>query len=221
MHPPYHNLEYRPLFISETASRYEHPLGHDQCEWNEDEIVSIRAVLRKLTATRITNSTDAEDLVQDTLLTMIAKHPGSELEKGTLAWSLGILRRKVGNYYRKAQRISSLNKQKSHSLQRMHRLMHASSPETKVFHKELQWIVGKTLARLPSSQRQAMELLIAGFNTGEIVEQLYPERYQNVINRLFRARKKLAKELARYGYGPDAKTGLRKLKKCRGKRRIE
>jgi hypothetical protein len=37
---------------------------------------------------------------------------------------------------------------------------------------------------------------------------LHPERYQNVINRLHRGRKALAKELAKYGYGPCAKKGL-------------
>ena len=218
MHPPYLNIETKPLFISETASQYENPSGSDQSKWTEEEIASIRAVLQKLTAARITNPTDAEDLVQDTLLTMIAKHPGDELEKGTLPWSLGILRRKVGNYYRKAQRSSSLSLQESHPQQSTRPLVPVSSPETKVIHKELRSIVGETLAQLPPSQRQAMELLIAGFDTGEIVEQLHPERYQNVINRLFRARKKLAKELSRYGYGPDAKISLRRLKRCRGKR---
>ena len=63
-----------------------------------------------------------------------------------------------------------------------------------------------------------MELLIGGLNPGEIVNQLHPERYQNVINRLHRGRKKLAQELAKYGYGPEAKTGFRKMKRCRSKK---
>ena len=64
-----------------------------------------------------------------------------------------------------------------------------------------------------------MELLLAGLEPGEIVKRLHPERYQNVINRLHRGRKKLAKELAKYGYGPHAKKGLRKMKRCRTQKR--
>jgi RNA polymerase sigma factor (sigma-70 family) len=211
-------IEYEPLYVSESSVLPDYKLRSRPYEWTDEEITSIRTVLRKLTATRITNSNDAEDLVQDTLLTMIAKHPGSDLEKGTLAWSLGILRRKLGNYYRKAQRYTSLSEQESHAQQLKHQSRFGFSPELKVFHEELQWIVGEKLAQLPSSQRQAIELLISGLNTGEVVEQLHPERYQNVINRLFRARQKLAKELAKYGYGPNAKTGLHGLKRCRGKK---
>ena len=60
----------------------------------------------------------------------------------------------------------------------------------------------------------AMPVLIAGFGIREIVERLHPARYQNVINRLHRGRKRLAKELAKYGYGPEAAAGMRKLKRC-------
>jgi hypothetical protein len=60
-----------------------------------------------------------------------------------------------------------------------------------------------------------MELLLAGLEPGEIVRHLHPERYQNVINRLHRGRKKLAKELAKYGYGPHAGKGMRTMKRCR------
>jgi hypothetical protein len=60
--------------------------------------------------------------------------------------------------------------------------------------------------------------LIAGHDSGEIVKQLHPERYQNVINRIYRGRKKIAKELAKFGYGPDAKAGMRSMKKCRPKK---
>jgi RNA polymerase sigma factor (sigma-70 family) len=214
----YLTIEYTPLCVSESSVLHDYKLRSDTYEWTDDEIASIRTVLRKLTATRITNSTDAEDLVQDTLLTMIAKHPGSDLEKGTLVWGLGILRRKLGNYYRKAQRSAALSEQQSHRQQLTHQSKFSFSPELKVIHEELQWIVGEKLAQLPSSQRQAAELLISGLNACEIVEELHPERYQTVINRLFRARQTLARELARYGYGPNAKTSLRGLKRCRSKK---
>jgi RNA polymerase sigma factor (sigma-70 family) len=210
----YFFLESLPAFISESSSLKEYGFGSGQFEWTNDEVAAIRAVLKKLTAVRVFNPTDAEDLVQETLLTMITKHPGPVLEKGPLVWSLGILRKKVGNYYRKMQRYAPLDEEEPRTQQ----WKITASPEALIFHEELQTIVEEVLSQLPSSQRQALELMIAGFNAGEIVKELHPERYQNVINRLYRGRKRLAKELAKYGYGPNAADGLGKMKRCRSKR---
>ncbi len=216
--PRHFHIEYESLFVSESSPRQAYELRRGQFEWTDDEIAAIRVVLQKLTAVRILNSNDAEDLVQDTLLTMLTRYPERGLEKGLLIWSMGILRKKVGNYYRKAQRYASLSEQENCIGQRIQQSMFATSPEVKVLHEELQEIVEETLAHLPPSQRQAMELLIAGLDSGEIVKQLYPERYQNVINRLYRGRKRLAKELAKYGYGPNAIAGLKRLRRCRTKK---
>jgi RNA polymerase sigma factor (sigma-70 family) len=212
------NPAYPPLdwafLISESSALQEYDVNPEPLELTDKEIAAIRSVLQKLTAIRIINQTDVEDLVQDTLLTMLTKFPGLELEKGLLVWSMGILRKKVGNYYRKAQRISSFSKNESSSGQ----LVPSASPEAKFFHKELQGIVNETLAQLPAPQREAIELLISGLDSGEIVKQLHPEPYQNVINRIYRGRRKLAKELAKYGYGPDAGAGMRSMKRCRPKK---
>jgi RNA polymerase sigma factor (sigma-70 family) len=181
-------------------------------DWADDEITAIRKVLRKMAVLRIWNSDDVEDLVQDTLLTIVSKPPGSELEKGLLVWSLGILRNKLGNYYRKPNRYVSLNKietciprQQSFSF----------SPEANASGKELRALVDEKVAEMPPSQREVMELLVSGFDSREIVSQMNTERRQNVINRIHRGRKKLSKELARYGYGPGPMTGLRR---ARGRR---
>jgi RNA polymerase sigma factor (sigma-70 family) len=204
------------LYISEEAVRYE--FGPDPSGWKEDEIAAIRIVLQKLTAIRILNETDAEDLVQDTLLTMITKKPAAALRKGPLIWSMGILRNKVGNYYRKVQRSATLDQWESQARRQNDPFMIANSPEALALHEELQQIVDNTMEQLPALQRQPMELLMAGLNTGEIVRQLHPERYQNIINRLYRGRQKMAKELAKYGYGPDARNGLHQFKRCRIKK---
>jgi RNA polymerase sigma factor (sigma-70 family) len=218
--PAYFHIEYEPFFVSDAYPNPRYDILQSRVEWSDAEITAIREVLQKLTAGRILNSNDAEDLVQDTLLTMIAKYPGTELEKGPLIWSMGILRKKVGNYYRKSQRYASYCGQEIKPHQWIRRSMPANSPEVNVHREELQEIVDDTLAQLPSSQRQAMELLLAGFEAGEIVEQLFPERYQNVINRLYRGRKKLAQELAKYGYGPGMKSGMRKPKRCGIKKQV-
>jgi RNA polymerase sigma factor (sigma-70 family) len=202
-------LNYNPFFVYESAPEDEYEPESGQ--WADDEIAAIRVVLQRLTALRIFNSDDAEDLVQDTLLTLVEKSPGTELEKGLLVWSLGVLRRKVGNYYRKAQRYASLSE-----MEGAHRAdiqaMEGISPESRLIHEELQSIIAKVLSQFSPSLRKAMELLLTGFDSGEIVKELYPERYQNVINRLYRGRKRLAKELAKYGYGPRPKMRLARKK---------
>jgi hypothetical protein len=61
-----------------------------------------------------------------------------------------------------------------------------------------------------------MDLLLAGLETGEIARLLRPERYQTVVNRAHRGRRKLLKELAKYGY--RARHGVRGARR-RGRRR--
>jgi RNA polymerase sigma factor (sigma-70 family) len=208
--PDYIQVEYGSFCVSEGSSLQKDEFARRQHEWTDEEIEAVRTILQRLTATRVMNANDAEDLVQDTLLTMITKHPEIPLEKGLLIWSMGILRKKVGNYYRRVQRYASRNAEEGSTHPWIPQSPLTYSPEFKVFHEELKGIVDDTLEQLPASQRQAMELLIAGHDPGEIVKQLHPERYQNVINRLHRGRLRLAKELAKYGYGPLAKAGLRK-----------
>ena len=217
--PAYCDIGYRKFLVAESSPLRKYEKAASPYKWTEDEIAAIRTVLQRLTAVRIMNPNDAEDLVQDTLLTMIMKHPGKKLQKGNLVWGMGILRKKVGNYYRRAQRNASLGAKEAYNGQWIQKSPGSCSPETNVFHEELQNIINQTLPQLPSSQRKAMELLLTGLEPGEIVRRLYPERYQNVINRLHRGRKRLAKELAKYGYGPHARQGMRRMKRCRAEKR--
>jgi RNA polymerase sigma factor (sigma-70 family) len=211
--PAYFQPEYNYV-VAESSPLEEYATAPEQLELTEDKIAAVRAVLHKLSSIRVINFTDAEDLVQDTLLTMLTKYPGSEIEKGLLIWSMGILRKKVGNYYRKAQRFICFSEQELRMQQSNPEFTAATSPEAKFFHKELRGIINQTLTQLPISQRQAIELLLAGLDSGEIVRHFQPERYQNVINHIFRGRQKLAKELAKYGYGPNAKVGMLRMKRC-------
>jgi RNA polymerase sigma factor (sigma-70 family) len=199
--------------IAEKSSLTDYGVEPERSALTNDEIAAIRAALKKLTAIRILNTNDAEDLIQETLLTMISKQPGKVLEKGPLVWGLGILRKKVGNYYRKIQRYEPLGVEELLG----QKLRITTTPEAGIFHDELKMIVEEVLSQFPDSQRRAVELMIAGCDAGEIAKALHPERYQNVINRLYRGRKKLVEALAKYGYRPRAAAGLGKMKRCRGK----
>ena len=201
-------------FVSEKSSLKEYGFDQEQPAWTDDEITAIRTALKKLTAIRIFDSNDAEDLVQETLLTMISKQPAKVLEKGPLVWSLGILRKKVGNYYRKLQRYTPIGGEDVHA----QKLRITTTPESGIFHDELNRIVEEVLSQFPDPQRRALELMVAGFDAGEIVKELHPESYQNVINRLYRGRKKLVQELAKYGYKPGTAAEVGKMKRCRGRK---
>jgi RNA polymerase sigma factor (sigma-70 family) len=213
--PAYFPIEIAASIISESISCSAHKKAPNSSEWQEEEIKTIRLILQKLSALRIMNSNDIEDVVQDTLLTMVIKRPQTSLEKSPLIWSMGILRNKVCNYYRRNQRNISIEALESSLQEQLPEYFLAPSPEGTMAHRELQEIVNDALAQLPDPQRQAMELLIAGFDAGEIANRLSPERYQNIMNRLHRGRKKMAQALAKYGYGPACKSGMRKMKRCR------
>jgi RNA polymerase sigma factor (sigma-70 family) len=163
--------------------------------WSNDELTRIRLVLQRLTSHRIENQADAEDLVQETLLTMTQRCPDSGPDKGLLIWSMGILRKKIGNYYRKARRYVPMECAETAGRARV-----SASPEKRLLLSELAGLVRKTLQDLPDRQRRAMELCLSGLEAHEIVAFLHPERYQNVINHIFRGRRKIAVQLAALGY---------------------
>ena len=163
--------------------------------WSNEELARIRLVLQRLTSLRIENEADAEDLVQETLLTMTQKCPENGPDKGLLIWSMGILRKKIGNYYRKAQRYVPMEYAESSGRARI-----SMSPEMRFLHSELARVIRTTLRGLPDRERRAMELCLAGLQAHEIAASLHPERYQNVINHLFRGRRKLAAQLEALGY---------------------
>ncbi len=195
--------EYEVLFLRETApdSAFEsQPVPGD---WNGEELAQVRLVLHRLTALRIQNAEDVEDLVQETMLTMMQKCPRQGLKKGLLVWGMGILRKKIGNYYRRSNRCTSLNEQLVASDDAVRRALAPQSPEAKVRYAELRALIGRILADLTPYERQATTMLLAGMEPFRIVERLHPERYQNVINRLYRGRQKLQRGLSKYGYGPD------------------
>jgi RNA polymerase sigma factor (sigma-70 family) len=172
------------------------------CAWTDDEIGIVRVVLRRLAALRVGNEDDAEDLVQETLLTATEKLPDDSLRKGLMVWCMGVLRRKLGNYYRKAKRCTSLDDCEALGWRRCIDRARTSSPEAELRRVELQSLVQEILDCLPLQERRTMELYLSGLPAGEIARALYPERYQNTLNRIHRGRRKLARQLSRYGFAP-------------------
>jgi RNA polymerase sigma factor (sigma-70 family) len=188
--------------LRETAHETGYEPQQRLSSWSNEQLGQIRLVLQRLTALRIQNADDVEDLVQETMLTMTMKCPQEDLRKGLLVWSMGILRRKIGNYYRKVHRSASLSEHGVSMDPMSEQPPQPQSPEASVAYAELRSLVDEILEGLPSGERQAVGMLLAGLAPSRIVEQLHPERYQNVINRLYRGRQKLQRKLSKYGYGP-------------------
>lgn len=183
--------------------RYQTERGPQLSEWTHEELDKIRSVLKKLTCLRVDNRDDAEDLVQETLLTMTEKCSRIRLEKGLLVWGMGILRRKIGNYYRRGRRFVSLDEICGESKDHDQHFLVEAAQESALHCAELRALVARALATLAPRERLAVELFLTGSPTHEIVDLLYPERYQNIVNWIHRGRKKVARELAKYGYHAD------------------
>jgi len=195
--------ELKPFWVREPS-----PLGHQTraspslWDWPDIELARIRRVLHRLAALRVPNEEDAEDLVQETLLTMAVKCTAVDLEKGLLIWGMGILRNKVGNYYRKMQRSAANGNGLAPRHDSMGVTSGEQSAESRLLYLELRELIDEVLAGFALQQRLPLELLMEGYSTGEIAEMLEPERYQNILNRLHRGRKKLARQLSKQGYAP-------------------
>jgi RNA polymerase sigma factor (sigma-70 family) len=197
--------EIDPLCICETSCSEFHS-GERPGAWTDEELAGIRLALRKLTALRVDNPEDAEDLVQETLLTLVRKKP-PRIEKGVMIWAMGVLRRKVGNYYRRTQRYT-MQEAEARSLSAG--ITPAASPESHLLHSEILNMVDGVLVSLSPRDRAPVDLYLAGRPTAEIVSLLHPERYQNIVNRLHRGRKKLARVLLKHGYRRKSAAGRRR-----------
>jgi RNA polymerase sigma factor (sigma-70 family) len=207
------NYELTVSFLGELDPQEQY---QDHCaslpkDWSNEDFLRIRSILRRLTALRIQNADDAEDLVQETLLTVAAKCPTRELQKGILVWSMGVLRKKVGNYYRKARHPAISPEERSRRRLIDPRTALDLSPESDLRHVELRALIHKILAGLPTREQCALRMMLAGMPAHEIAQNMAPESYQNVLNHLYRGRKKLAEQLAKYGY-PSRPAMRRRLK---------
>lgn len=208
-------------FVAEQVSTGETPdntpplFSQEYRQWNNEEILRIYRELRNLTISRVFNITDAEDLVQDTLLTMICSCPKKELEKGPLVWSMGVLRNKIGNYYRKGRCRAKHEAGETKIRKELFQVRTAVSPDKDLLNGELRSVIVDTIESFPPIQKTAIKLLIAGLSPKEIAKTMQPERYQTVINNLHRGRKKLAQELIQHGF-----SGMHTMKRApKGKKR--
>jgi RNA polymerase sigma factor (sigma-70 family) len=198
-YPLFYQLYLSRIRESLPSPRYGRSPSRQLREWTDEELLHIRRVLRRVAGLRVENPEDAEDLVQETLLTMTKRCPEIEVEKGLLIWGMGILRNKLGNYYRRIHRQEPFIE--SHASGTNGSRAPAPEQESALRYSELRELIDGIIENFDPRERQVLHHFLSGMPTHEIVRRLHPERYQNVINWLFRGRKKLARELVRHGYG--------------------
>ena len=215
--PEYFSPEGFASFIAEHAAAYKTandirpPDAPERRPWTDEELSRIRRELGNITAVRVLNTDDAEDIVQDTLLTLIHSCPENDLEKGPLVWSIGVLRNKIGNYYRRVRYRTVCEEKEANTENGLLQTANSVSPEGVLMRGELRNVIAGAIERLPQTQKTAIKMLVAGLKPGEIAAKMSPERYQTVINYLHRGRKKLAQELTQYGFD-----GMHKMRYSRG-----
>jgi RNA polymerase sigma factor (sigma-70 family) len=176
---------------------------HEQADWNNEELTRIRVALRRLTKVRVANSDDVEDLVQETLLTMIEKHPGDGLQKGLFIWSLGILRNKIGNYYKRVRREGRIRGFPVPEHGPSHCSGHHATPESPLLYGDLRILLRRLMEDYGPAEKAVMELFFEGLKPAEIGVRMQPQSYQTVISRLHRGRLRLARRLEKLGYRPE------------------
>jgi len=186
--------------IRESLPCHQYPSKPSQQlrDWTDDELIHIRRVLRRVAGLRVENPEDAEDLVQETLLTMTQRCSEIDIQKGLLIWGMGILRNKLGNYYRRGRRHEPFLESQTVTVKGPTAPM--PSQESALHYSELRALIDKITAGFEPREQRVLNYFLSGIPTHEIVRHFHPERYQNVVNWLYRGRKKLARELARYGY---------------------
>lgn len=201
-----HNITYT-LICQFYASRIKESLPQPQYrsmpspklqDWTDCELINIRRVLRRVASLRVESPEDAEDLVQETLLTMTLRRAEIDIRKGLLIWGMGILRNKLGNYYRRARRHDPFMESQVGATKKQSAVI--PTQESALHYSELRALIDEIISKFEPHEQQVLQYFISGIPTHEIVQRLRPEKYQNIVNWLYRGRKKLARELSKYGY---------------------
>lgn len=141
---------------------------------------------------------DVEDIVEETMLTMLQKYKTEELPYGFMAWVNKIVWNKVGDYIRygkiktKEVRIDDTG---------MEIIIDQNTlPEDEVLPKELDEIIGRALKRLSPYCKEYFEALLKGEERAFTAARKKEEPEGTIDNRNLRCRKRFMKLLIEEGF---------------------
>jgi RNA polymerase sigma factor (sigma-70 family) len=141
---------------------------------------------------------DAQDIVQETFLTIAEKYQHMQPKPSFFPWAFGILRNKTGDYFRKRVRERSMQ-------EHLHGLDPPSSEQTtdEVIGRELHQLLVDTLTRLPVDYQTILLALLEGFLTRDILGMFKNIPRGTFDNKLHRLRARLKELLREGGYDYD------------------
>jgi RNA polymerase sigma-70 factor (ECF subfamily) len=160
-----------------------HSLDDVFSRWVDGHVV----VLYRVAFRMLGNVHDAEDALQDTLRSAWISRHLYDPARSERAWLLAILRRRVADRWRAAERVPA-------AIEIDERLAPRRS-EPEPFADELSAAMQQALARLPAELRETLLLVVVGELTHQEAADLLDVPLGTVLSRVSRARKRLREHL--------------------------
>lgn len=204
--PPDNDSSPEPsLQVCESRASDRLPLSRPSLnDWPDKELGRIERQMRRVARRRVDNDHDAEDLVQETFLTMLQKYPGHELRKGLQVWGNGILRNKIGNFYKRARRESSTRNHRGRRPAPPPSQSCSESPDVPLLYSDLRLLLRRLMSDFDPAARAVMEMFFEGLKAAEIGSFMQTQPYQTLVSKLHRGRRTLGRRLSRFGYRPES-----------------
>lgn len=159
----------------------------------------LREIFTAVAKRRVRNERDAEEIVQDTLVTVLEKAAAQTFEKGFLQWAFGVLRNKIGNHYQKQGRQAGHSREVTEDDLRLCPDP-GIGPHEALEEADLRDRIGRAWRGLNPECQQLLWMLYRGCPREEIF-RAFPRFHFKVVNtKIFRCRNYLRRLLRKEGY---------------------
>jgi RNA polymerase sigma factor (sigma-70 family) len=138
---------------------------------------------------------NAEDIVQETLEILFRDYKQVEFSAGFLQYAFGILRNKIGDYFRKKEREEVMNIPLEAG-----RFVNSEQLENVIDANELREFIIKSLVKLNFESQRIIYALMEGYSAGGMIGILGKIPRGTLDNKIYRVRKELKKLLLKEGY---------------------
>jgi RNA polymerase sigma factor (sigma-70 family) len=163
------------------------------------DLTKLREIFLALAKRRVRDEQDAEEIVQDALMTVVEKSASQTFEKSFLQWAFGVLRNKIGNYYQQRDRRQRTTHEITEDTERTLRSA-MPDPLAASAESELRGKIQKSWLRLGMQCRRLLWMLYSGYSREEIFAE-FPQYHFKVVNtKIFRCRNYLRRLLRQEGY---------------------
>lgn len=160
----------------------------------ENELFSkLRARISNLVQYRLWNSCHAEDIVQEIMVTILAKYRTTDLPKGLLPWVNGVTRNKVKNYIRTAKKAPTDLGEETPQDER-------EGPDAILTNEELEEVIARALRKLNEKQKGIMRALLEGDIKSYISEHRHKTPLGTLYADIHRCRNRFMELLKDEGY---------------------